>query len=203
MINPEKSQTHSIVPEKPTNTPRRNPISKRKDPFSNNFFQHLEIIESDIATGVGFNSGSAKRSGLKLALWTWFSATIDGFVLISISCFFAVLFSFLMKTSPTSVVALFLKNQNLVSVLAILFTITVWSYLIFMRAFMGASVGEWSCDLRLGEPLQRLRLNYVLRVIARTTLIMVTGVVVLPFLSLFLGRDIAGELSGLRIYSLQ
>ncbi|MGZ3725113.1 MAG: RDD family protein, partial [Pseudobdellovibrio sp.] len=75
-------------------------------------------------------------------------------------------------------------------------------YMIMMRVFMGASLGEWSCQLRLGQPVQRIKPTYVLRVVARTTLLLGTGVVVFPILSLILNRDLLGDITGIRIYSL-
>ncbi|OFZ32065.1 MAG: hypothetical protein A2622_12235 [Bdellovibrionales bacterium RIFCSPHIGHO2_01_FULL_40_29] len=153
--------------------------------------------------GTSFHNGSKKRSGLKLALWTWFSAGIDGLILVSMSCFFLVLSSFMMKASPQSMLSLFFKDQSFIFSMGILFVLSLWTYLIFMRAFIGASVGEWTCDLRLGEPLQRFQFSYVFKVIVRTTLILMTGVLVLPLISLILSRDLAGEISGLKIYSLE
>ncbi|MBC7458777.1 MAG: RDD family protein [Bdellovibrionaceae bacterium] len=179
--------------------PRRGPIV----PFVNDIHSGLEMIDGEQNFSTQFNGGSSKRSGLKLAMWTWLSAFIDGLVLISISCFFAVTFSFLMKTSPGSVISLFLKNQNLMSVIGFLLMITIWAYLIFMRAFMGASIGEWACDLRLGQPLQRFKISYLFKVILRTTIIVVSGIIFIPILSLILSRDLAGDICGLRIYSLE
>ncbi len=179
------------------------PHPRRPDfPFRSQI-NHLKILDTDAVCMVGFHGGPQKRAGLKLALWTWFSASIDMLVLVSISCFFTVLFSFLMKTSPGSVVSLFLKNHNLGNIVTILFLITVWAYLIFMRAFMGASIGEWTCDLRLGEPVQRFEVSYLFKVILRTTVIMATGIIILPLLSVFLARDLAGDIAGIKIYSLQ
>ncbi len=199
----DKTKTHSVVPEINPVDQEDLPKPSRPTPFTSKYFQSVDMLDSETALETGFHSGSSKRSGLRLALWTWFSATVDALVLVSLSCFFMVLFSFLMKTSPSSVVALFLKNQNLISILAMLFVVTVWSYLIFMRAFMGASIGEWACDLRLGEPVQRFRLSYLAKVVLRTTLIMISGIIVIPLLSVVFGRDLAGDISGLKIYSLQ
>ena len=89
--------------------------SPEKSGIPLDIFRRLEIIESDFVSDLSFHGGSQKRSGLKLALWTWFSATIDTLVLVSLSCFFIVLFSFLMKASPGSMLGLFVKNQSFVA----------------------------------------------------------------------------------------
>ena len=198
--DPQKSPT--VIPNRPLETPtpkERAPAI----PISPNLFRRLDFLESDSVGATSFQSGSQKRSGLKLALWSWFSALIDTLVLISTCCFFLVLAAFIMKATPTSMIAVFLKNQNVFLMLGILFVTTIWGYLIFMRAFMGASIGEWTCDLRLGQPVQRLQFDYIFKVFIRTTLIMASGIILLPLLSLILSRDLAGEISGLKIYSLQ
>lgn len=164
-------------------------------------FKRLEMID-DASTDVGFHGGSKKRSGLKLALWTWLAAGIDALILVSTSCFFILVFSFLMKANPNSMFGLFLKDQNNINVLGILFITTLWTYLIFMRVFMGATIGEWTCGLRLGQPLERFHFSYLLRVMLRTTAVLATGIFMLPLISLFFTRDIAGDISGLKIYSL-
>ncbi len=75
--------------------------------------------------------------------------------------------------------------------------------MISIRSLLGFTIGEWACDLRLGQPHERLRNNYVIKVMLRSSLILLTGVVTLPVLSLLLGRDLAGVLSGLRLFSLK
>jgi len=192
---------HNIIPNE---NPGRNPGAQLPVPEKNrDLFNRLEILEGETAVFTSFRGGSQKRAGLKLALWTWLSASIDTLIVVSTSCFFIVIFSMIMKSSVGNLFGLISNNQNMVMVIATLFLISMWSYLIFMRVFMGASIGEWTCSLRIGEPLQRLKLNYIFRVMLRTTVVLLTGVVVLPVLSLILSRDIAGEISGIKIYSLQ
>lgn len=186
-VNPqtEPSLKKTIKPLKRLN---KNSLFERDDYF--------------IEEGMGFRSGAQNRSGLKLALWSWMSAFIDTLVLISISCFTLVLFSFLMK-SPAREMLRFLSGEpNVAKMFLTAFMLSAWSYLIMMRIFMGASLGEWSCQLRLGQPVQRIRTSYALRVAARTTLILLTGIITMPLLSLLLKRDLAGDITGIKIYSL-
>ena len=130
------------------------------------------------------------------------SAFIDGLILISISCFAVILFSFLMRTPARDVLKFISIEPNVAKIFFCSFLFSFWAYLVIMRIFMGASLGEWTCQLRLGQPAQRLRTSYFLRVIARTTLILLTGIVTIPILSLMLKRDLIGELTGVRVYSL-
>lgn len=181
----EPSLKKTNKPSKPLN---KTPLFQRDDYF--------------VEEGTGFRSGAQNRSGLKLALWSWMSAFIDTLVLVSISCFAIVLFSFLMKSPAREMLRFLAIEPNIAKMFATSFLFSAWSYLIMMRIFMGASLGEWSCQLRLGQPIQRIRTGYALRVAARTTIILLTGIVTVPLLSLFLKRDLAGEMTGIKIYSL-
>lgn len=151
---------------------------------------------------VDFRRGSQNRSGLNLALWSWMAALIDALVLISISCFSLVLFSFLMRTPARELFKLLSIEPSVSKIFAVAFLFSFWVYLIVMRVFMGASLGEWSCQLRLGQPVQRIKPTYVLQVILRTTLLLATGVVTFPILSAIFKRDLLGDITGIKVYSL-
>jgi hypothetical protein len=161
-------------------------------------FRRIDFTEES----VGFQGGSQKRSGIKLALWTWLSASVDALILTSLSCFFILTFSFLMKTEASILFKSLFQSIQLYQVTMVSFVGSFWLYLVFMRVFSGATLGEMTCSLRLGQPLQRRQSTYILKVIFRTSLIILTGIFLLPLISLVLKRDIAGEISGLKIYSL-
>lgn len=149
-----------------------------------------------------FNNNSKKRSGIKLALLNWTSALIDSLVLISISCFVMIMLSLLMKTSAGQVIRFVMADISVMSTFIVSFAMSYWSYLVLSRLWMGASLGEWACDLRLGQPAERIRSDYALRVMLRTTCVFMTGLVLLPLFSAVFRRDLAGELSGVKVYSL-
>ncbi len=156
-----------------------------------------------VSENAGFHGGPQKRAGLRLAIWTWLSATIDALVLTSMSCFFIVAFSFLMKTPAQAMLINFIQHPQLGQLFFGSFLVSLWIYMITMRVLMGASMGEWTCHLRLGQPMQRLQLSYLFKVTARTTLILLSGIVFFPLLSLIFRRDIVGSMTGLKIYSLK
>lgn len=192
--NPESGQKKSNRSKRPTNYPGLEKkggkirVFKRDDYF--------------IDDRINFHGGSQKRSGFKLTMWSWMSALIDSLILISISCFTVILFSFLMKTPARDLLKFVVVEPNLAKMCVFSFFFSFWVYLVMMRIFMGASLGEWSCQLRLGQPTQRIKTTYIVKVVARTTLILITGVVTLPLLSLLFKEDLVGELTGLRLYSL-
>ncbi|MEK6626987.1 MAG: RDD family protein [Bdellovibrionota bacterium] len=190
--NTEPTSEVTKLPRKPVRTPKKTDISNIL--YKRNVF----FIEDS----VGFRSGSQKRAGFKLTMISWMSAFIDGLVLISISCFSLIVFSILMKTQISDMIKFTANEPNVTKMFFCAFIFSFWVYLVMMRVFMGASLGEWSCHLRLGQPTERMRASYIFRVIGRTTLILLTGVVALPLISLILKKDLVGNLSGLKVHSL-
>lgn len=187
-------------------TPIQQPMSvpnRQKTPTLEKAQRHLFKRTDYFVDGqVEFQSGSQNRSGFHLALWSWMSAFIDTLILISISCFSLILFSFLMKTQARDIFRMLSFEPNISLMFLVSFLFSFWVYMVMMRVFMGASLGEWSCQLRLGQPVQRIKTGYVLRVMARTTILLFTGVITLPILSLLLKHDLLGDITGVRIYSL-
>lgn len=149
----------------------------------------------------GFRSGP-RRHGRKLMFWSWMALTIDGLILISASSFFLMIFALIMKSPLRE----FLQNGSqigLPKLFLLSFVVFSWLYMVTTRVLSGFSIGEGACDLRLGQPTQRLRSSYPFKVMLRATLILATGFIVLPALSLLLGRDLPGRLSGLPLISLK
>ncbi len=158
----------------------------------------------DFDQNAGFHSGpSAKRKGYKLALWSWLAGFIDLLILISLSCVFVVSFSLIVNSPVGEMFRSLQLQQHRLIFFAEVMVIASWLYMVVSRGIMGSSLGEWACDLRLGQPHERLRANYILRVAVRATIVLATGLVVLPLLSLLIGRDLAGSLSGLKLLSLK
>jgi hypothetical protein len=157
-------------------------------------------------SSVGFNGGAQKRGGLKLVLWMWTAATIDYLLILAASLLALVLFSIIVSSSTVigDSLKLLLKPKKINSTFFFLVVAMGWTYFVVVRSFIGASVGEWFCNLRLGRPSERLMKRYVLRLILRTGLVIITGLFTIPILSLIFRRDVAGKLSGgLYIYSLK
>ena len=154
-------------------------------------------------SGTGFHSGPSRRKGRVQALWSFTAAFIDLLILISLSSAFLFAFSLIMQSSAGVVLGKIFYHEHTLVLFGEVFLLSAWLYLISIRVLMGYSIGEWACNLRLGQPHERLQSRYVLRVALRTTLIVCTGVFPLPVLSVITGRDVPGILSGLRLFSLK
>jgi hypothetical protein len=73
-------------------------------------------------------------------------------------------------------------------------------YMLVNRVFLGATPGEWAFDQRIGKPEEMLSPLYALKIAARCLLVMCTGFILMPILSLIMGRDIAGSITGAALY---
>jgi len=147
--------------------------------------------------------GPSRRQGFKLALWSWLSLLTDGLVIVAAGCFFNLVFMFTVQQFfKADLGFLYLKSNRALS-FSCVFIFTGWIYFIATRALVGASVGEWTCSLRLGQPSERLSDTYITRLLIRTTVGVLTGIILLPLMSLFFKKDISGFISGLKLYSLK
>jgi hypothetical protein len=99
------------------------------------------------------------------------------------------------------VVGVFRSDVYQMGVLGLLSLIL--AYMIMLRVFLGFTVGEWACGLRLGNLKQRLNRFYSLRVVARMIVLLCTGLFTLPALSLLFGRDIPGWIVRLPLISVE
>jgi hypothetical protein len=74
-------------------------------------------------------------------------------------------------------------------------------YTVTCRTFFAKTLGEWVFDSRLGTVDDQKKFSYPFKVAWRTLLITVTGFVLLPALSTVFGVDIAGALSGVKLFA--
>lgn len=149
----------------------------------------------------GFRGGP-QRLGHRLQFWALTAALIDGLLLLSMSSFFLLAFAAIVKNPVTDVLKIALALGAWRLFLVFLAGLS-WIYLVGTRLLVGYTVGEWACDLRLGQPSQRSHRSYPFKVIFRSTLILATGAVPLKALSFLLGSDLAGILSRIKIISLR
>lgn len=203
-INPQRAPQKREAP-----VPLRGPmIDRRRKPTMPSPSKLNELFKGNalqFEQGTGFHGGpSAKRKGYRLALWSWLASLIDALILVSASCVFMLMFSLIVKSSIGGILQGFSHEQHRWIFFAEVYALSSWFYMITVRGIMGSTIGEWACDLRLGQPHERLQSGlYILRVILRSSLILLTGVITLPLLSLIFGKDIPGLCSGLRLFSLK
>jgi hypothetical protein len=74
-----------------------------------------------------------------------------------------------------------------------------WIYLVGHRVFLGFTPGEWVFDQRLGKPEEFGTADYALKAIARSTLVSLTGFIVLPLISTLMNQDLLAKVTGLNL----
>lgn len=184
-------------PEK--RSPPPEPSSEIQVPLEGIFRFRRQEIHWDQSSGF---HGGPRRQGRRLILWSFTASLIDALLLLSASCFFLLAFAFVMR-SPLAEAFRGVLALGTLKLFAGTFLSVSWIYLVTTRVFFGFSIGEWACGLRLGEPRQRFHWKYPFQVMTRSSLILLTGFVSLPVLSLLTGRDFAGKISGIPLISLR
>jgi hypothetical protein len=193
-VERHENQIPSLPSETPARVPNETPPEQPILPTGESLrrlFRNRENLTWE--TRAGFQSGpNRRRKTYQLALWSLAASVIDGLLLIAMSCLFMMVFIKILRVPIT---------KSVLHDFAVIFVIGAWMYMITTRFFIGCSIGEAACDLRLGKPQERLSRAYFLRVLVRASLVTVTGLFPLPLLGLLLGKDIPGLLSGLKLFS--
>ncbi len=163
------------------------------------YFQKIPEMAEQGTTS--FRRGPRSRADRKTIAWSLTAAVLDCLLLISVSCFLLVAFSFLVK-AHLSLVFQILGSNAFEMACALMAGLSLL-YLVLFRVFLGFTVGEWACSLRVGSLKQRLHPSYSLRVLARTALIFATGIFTLPLFSLLIGKDLPGLLTRVPLIELE
>lgn len=145
-------------------------------------------------------SQTAVKEEYKKATWSFSAAMLDGMLVVASSLLCMIILLVITKvdlignlTNPDSQGMIYLATWSL-------FAMVSFAYLTVNRLFMGCTPGEWAFDQRVGQPAELNKASYSLRVVARSFLVIVTGFIVFPLLSTVLGQDLAGSITGARLY---
>jgi hypothetical protein len=141
-----------------------------------------------------------KKDEYKEDVWNFSSALLDGMLVMAASLLCMIVL--LMITKADLIANLSNPDEGgmiYISTFALLATVT-FIYLLVNRMFLGSTPGEWAFEQRLGLPAELETYQYSLRVAVRSLLVIATGFVVLPILSLLMKKDVAGEITGAKLY---
>lgn len=139
--------------------------------------------------------GSRSSSFRKKIFWSCIASVYDFLIIIGSAGVCFAMAAVLLKSEVLSLVNFF-YHSNFLTILGFAVAISFF-YSLLLRQFMGCTLGEWSCRLQLGTYYDQAKANYILQVSKRYLLVFFTGIFVLPLLSFFANRDLAGEISGL------
>lgn len=83
---------------------------------------------------------------------------------------------------------------------ASIFATVSFIYLTLNRLYLGWTPGEWAFDQRIGKPEDLNKAIFSLKILARALLVIFTGFIVMPILSILFNKDLAGTITGARLY---
>ncbi len=131
------------------------------------------------------------------------SAAIDSLILLGLSSLFVVS---LVAITRVDIVTMLTSSRFLGQTLlelGFLYVGVTLLYFMLARGLFGSTMGDWAFDVQLGSEKERSHILYPFQVVFRTLIILVTGIVIVPLVSLGFGKDIAYYFSGLKLYSRQ
>lgn len=185
MANPDIEMPRPVTPEFPSLNPRpmHSPLSK--------------TVES-----VGLKRGAADSPlrMLERASASFSAAALDGVVIFALSLIFLVALMTITNVDLGRLVFSVGLDMPTKFAFTVLFLSVMLMYVVVVRSFFGRTLGEWTFDLQMGDDQQHERAIYPLMVLWRSALVVATGVVLFPLLSLALGRDLLAPLTGLQLY---
>lgn len=73
-------------------------------------------------------------------------------------------------------------------------------YMVVNRSFLGYTPGEWAFDQCCGTEKESEDIFFIPRLAFRSLITMMTGFIVLPVLSYLFNKDVAGLISGVKLY---
>lgn len=180
----------SIEPERP-----------RRDPLADiNFQIPKNEIENEAAVGTRRGASDALIREWVPVPFSLAAAVLDAFIILSLSMIFLVGLVSATQVDVLSVMSSAQRDIPAQVSLFLLYLAMSQMYLIVSRSFAGTSVGEWTFDIQVGRTEQIPAATYPLRIFARSFVTLMTGVVLLPLFSLIFRKDIAGSISGARLY---
>jgi hypothetical protein len=189
----------SDIFRQPAKQPAGNPTQKNPTTSLN---QPLQKSQAPAKQSTGTQRGATNdpRGKLTATAASVPAAFLDLFVVTAFSLIFLAALLSVTKVD-LNVIVRAAQGEILTRIsLGLVFLAIVQMYVVVSRAFYGRTLGEWTFDVQLGKSEDQDQTMYPMRVILRSLLTTITGFVLLPFLSLVIGKDLAGTWSGVQLY---
>lgn len=162
----------------------------------------IQPRERKESTGVGTRRGAADSPAQRLqaAPVSIASAILDLVLVVALSLIFLVSLLLVTKVDLASVALNAQYDVTTQMSLLVLFVAVMQMYVVIARSFFGRTLGEWTFDYQMGDDHQHESATYPLKVLWRSVVTTVTGLIVLPLLSFIFRRDVTASLTGLQLY---
>lgn len=200
---PRREEKQNLSPEiEVPQTPEfPNPFSTPEMPSFKDEPKKQSIAEPHKAeSSVKRGAHDSKQGHLKPAAFSLSSVILDTLVVVAIALAFLISLLWVTKVDLLGVMTTAQSDIATQLSLAVLYIAVYQMYVIVSRSFFGRTLGEWTFDHQLGDEKQQKSGLYPLQVVWRSLLITLTGIVVLPILSMLVRKDLASYLTGLQLY---
>lgn len=157
---------------------------------------------SKVVENVGLRRGAADSPVrmLERSSASFPSAILDTVVVFAMSLIFLVALMTITKVDLARLVFNVGLDVPTKLAFAVLFGAIAMMYTVVVRSFFGRTLGEWTFDHQMGDDQQHEKVSYPFKVLWREILVMGTGVILFPLLSLIMRRDLLAPLTGLQLY---
>jgi hypothetical protein len=112
--------------------------------------------------------------------WNFSASLLDGMLVLAASLLCMIILLVITKVDLIGNLTHPDENGMIYIATVAMFAGVSFIYLVINRIFMGATPGEWAFDQRVGRPADVNTTMYSVRIIARSALVVLTGMVVLP-----------------------
>lgn len=157
-------------------------------------------LKSEPAIGTRRGGHDAGKRQLVTAPVCFRSAILDGMVVIAVSLIFMVSLMLVAKVNLLNAITN-AQTDLMAQMSAVTLSVAVLlMYVVVSRSFFGRTLGEWTFDFQMGQDQEHNESLYPLKVVWRSLLVVLTGIVVLPLLSWIANKDLLASLTGLQLY---
>ena len=196
---PSRNQQPLRQPAVGTQTPVSNNLQRQRSPPQYRINQ-TEFIEEPKTQQVGAQKtarGQFNKEEISVALPSIF---FDSIVIVGLTGLFLFVTFLIAQVDPINVIRMIPHDPMTSLGAGVLVFSLIQGYLLVSRSFFGSTLGEWAFEVEVGTPDEQSSILYPFRVLWRSILTTLTGLVLLPLLSIVMGRDIGGSLSGVNLY---
>ncbi|MGZ3770743.1 MAG: metalloendopeptidase [Bdellovibrio sp.] len=145
-------------------------------------------------------SQATAKEEFKKTTWSFSAAMLDAMLVVAASLLCMIILLVITKadlignlSNPDAQGMIYISTLSL-------FAGVSFIYLTLNRIYIGCTPGEWAFDQRIGKPEDLNKTSYSLKVVGRSLLVIFTGFIVFPVLSVILGKDLAGSVTGVELY---
>ncbi len=201
----KKSAMEIETPRNPVQSPFPRPDAYKspeiKTPApANKDIKKTPAVADMADAGTKRSASNSPKSKLAPATMSLESALLDLIIVTGLALVFMVALLMVTKVD-LNIVYKNLSTDVMTQIsLGVLFLAVMQMYVVISRSFFGRTLGEWTFDLQIGEDEQQAKESYPIQVAFRSLLTTATGLVLLPLISVILGRDIAGQVTGVKLY---